>query len=391
MKVFFQGVIYVPVSRVFYDTTNESLLGHTVTCRVSKITVSFRDFLRACLPLDAYSKLGGPIPAAQYIDGFNKLNSDCWPYTRPPEKKKSSATWPPEESASPADWWRWALLLMYPPNVNRYYTSPQIPTLESMGEMFGGWQLFRHIKTTFAVMATQSAKAFSPVASLLTQDSYFYHRDDKGQALWGQLPMTGAICRNPSASKESDWPADEYYWQAQPPNPAAKPSSASSGVAGTPYQAVIATGKHTMYSKSTFPSFSTLSALGAAWAFPPGQRSVSRRSFNHHSATGAGDPDGKKWHVLVPRKQEYITDASMQKTEVDTVFFTLYLAQGTPATQPYKFMTYTEPLADKSFNTEHWAVIRVRSAWELGNTRRPYVWDVNWWNNVNAINMTNGN
>nr|BAE98147.1 VP2d1 [Chicken anemia virus] len=138
------------------------------------------------------------------------------------------------------------------------------------------------------------------------------------------------------------------------------------------------------WSWDTYMSFATLTALGAQWSFPPGQRSVSRRSFNHHKARGAGDPKGQRWHTLVPLGTETITDSYMgaPASELDTNFFTLYVAQGTNKSQQYKFGTATYALKEPVMKSDAWAVVRVQSVWQLGNRQRPYPWDVNWANST---------
>nr|BAE98143.1 VP1d1 [Chicken anemia virus] len=115
-----------------------------------------------------------------------------------------------------------------------------------------------------------------------------------------------------------------------------------------------------------------------------GQRSVSRRSFNHHKARGAGDPKGQRWHTLVPLGTETITDSYMgaPASELDTNFFTLYVAQGTNKSQQYKFGTATYALKEPVMKSDAWAVVRVQSVWQLGNRQRPYPWDVNWANST---------
>jgi hypothetical protein len=352
-------------------------LNKITTCRVGLMNINFREFLLAALPLDAYSKLGGPIVGPQYVSGGGSSagvhDETMWPFTARPVTNK-------QPGASPAEWWRWSLLLMFPREPNMFFRQPQQPTLEQMGEIFGGWQLYRHIKTKVAIMAAQDGGAFSPVASLVSQNNYFWRRQERGTPKPGEPPMTGMIRRG-TGSLESSKPADEYYIPANPPNPPDWPGE-SSAVIDTPYKIAAVRSKSYVYSNMLFPSFSALSALGAAWAFPPGRRSVGRGSFNRHTITGAGDPQGKKWLTLVPKKVEWITDDTMQQSEIDTTIATIYVAQGAPKASGYKFQTFQGPLVDDPLSVQPWAVMRVKSVWQLGNLRRPYPWDVNWYNQV---------
>lgn len=381
MDIFFQGIIFIPVAKWYPDTPGD--LEKFVECRVATVQVNLYEFLLAVMPLDARSKIGGPCPSKMHLQGCGKLPQKTqWPFGSKPGTGSGT-----EPSSTPSDWWRWALLLMYPHTEDRMFKVPTTMTLEEMGELFAGWQLFTHRKTIFKVLATISSGSFSPVASLLVQNDYFARRSGNGANQAGQPPMTGMYSKVAGAqySKESDRAADEVAIPSQPPT-----FVNTSGYTGCQDPQWKAEQRYTIqaataavpYSMITYPSFATLSALGAPWSFPPGQKLVGRGSFNKHSIKGTGDPQGKKWLTLVPKDKEWITQSNMSQSEINTDIGTLFLAQGCPKTNPYKFGTYTSVFVDEAMVTQTWAIIKVKSKWTLGNPRRPYPWDVNWFNGV---------
>nr|AEN71110.1 VP1 [Chicken anemia virus] len=375
MTIRFQGVIFLTEGLILpKNSTAGGYADHMYGARVAKISVNLKEFLLASMNLTYVSKLGGPIAGELIADGSKSEAAENWPNCWLPLDNNVP-------SATPSAWWRWALMMMQPTDSCRFFNHPKQMTLQDMGRMFGGWHLFRHIETRFQLLATKNEGSFSPVASLLSQGEYLTRRDDvkyssDHQNRWrkGEQPMTGGI-----AYATGKMRPDEQQYPAMPPDP---PIITSTTAQGTQVRCMNST--QAWWSWDTYMSFATLTALGAQWSFPPGQRSVSRRSFNHHKARGAGDPKGQRWHTLVPLGTETITDSYMgaPASEIDTNFFTLYVAQGTNKSQQYKFGTATYALKEPVMKSDSWAVVRVQSVWQLGNRQRPYPWDVNWANST---------
>lgn len=121
-------------------------------------------------------------------------------------------------------------------------------------------------------------------------------------------------------------------------------------------QSGIETQKH-----RNFPTFLELSAMGAPWSFPPGQRSVNRGSFNHHTFSGTNDPMGEPWKWLNP--------IGNQPGELDWTVGTIYLAAWEYSTGAASGGTFAGPNAPIG-STNTWAIARVKSWWRLGNRSR---------------------
>lgn len=198
---------------------------------------------------------------------------------------------------SPLDWWRWAYIRMHPSPDQRVFANATRPTDTQLFNYFSQWQLFRHIKTDFRVLNTDVTNTpdVRILASLLTQDS---------------------------------------YWQVQ------NKTSAD-------------------LSQLKFPSFAELTAWGAQWAFLPGQKSVSGRSFNHHSMRGTNDPKGEPWKTLTPLQHQVVSD-------INWVFGTLFLAEFSNFTVLNEYNTENRALAATGLS-ETWSIVKVRSLFEFGN------------------------
>nr|WBV79743.1 VP1 [Yellow-eyed penguin gyrovirus] len=375
----FQGIIIVPVT--CWPSTTPGTWFH----RVATINLSLGNMLRAVMPLDYISKAGGPCAGSVN----NPFNSNL-PYWQTPAGKTTVAS-------GPWDWWRWSLMLMHPDDQRRNTWLPWYLDIARMCFLLGGWHLFRHVKTTFKVLATRSwAQEWSPVASLLVQDSYFgwgtadntwtdknkYRDTDELQT-----PFPGGGYRTPNHLLPDDREVPQPAPNLKGPDELFPPSNPPGWNPTTYTQAKSEKG---FYSLAHSPSFLTLSALGAPWSFPPHQQSVSKHSFNKHSISGNGDPRGKKWLTLLPigNKNTEPTQQIPASSEVETVIAQLFLAQSASSNEPWSFLTQADysgtsagsmdpPWGDGSTCT-HWAIIKVFSKWQLGNKQRPWQWDVLW-------------
>lgn len=329
--------------------------------------------LQATMPLDAQSKLGGPCPGVCQNRGDQTDRESNWPYCNVPKQGLTP-------SSSPIDWWRWALLIVRPTDSRTYWLPPQIPSLHSLGQIFGGWQLFRHVKTQVQIMATRAEGSFSPVASIKSQDMYLWRRQGYGAWKQGQQPCTGGQITSISGGTRN-FDADEGIPPSEPPQ--YRLCASYSGPQVWDYCAINNSEK-TDYSNECFMSFATITALGGQWSFPPGQRSVSRRTFNHHTVSHQEDPQGRRWNTLVPINKEWINDGSMESSEINKTIAVIYLAQGTNISPSYKFGTFTEQIETTPMVNRIWAIARIKSQWQLGNHRRPWLWDVNWSNTTGS-------
>nr|UVH33471.1 capsid protein [Gyrovirus galga1]WIC83148.1 VP1 [Gyrovirus galga1] len=387
LTLFFQGIVFIPEAQAFVKSTYTKT--NLTVCHVASINVNLREFMLATMPLDAKSKIGGPNPYPQHLQGCQwsaQTTQDAWPYSAGRSETK-------RPSVPPSEWWRWALLVMHPRAPGRFYNAPKLMTLDAMGDLLGGWQLFRHVKTKFRVLATMGQGAFSPVASLLVQNDYWSRRHLEGFPVKGAPPMCTMQRKTQQyGNVESNAPADEQWLPVNPPDPPQYPNQqgCSQNVAPGIYRlAGLEDSSRCFYSKACFPSFAALSAMGAPWSFPSTQKPIQRGSFNKHSITGTGDPQGRRWLTLVPKGVEWITDDTMEPTQLDTDIATLFLAQGSPVWAPYKFGTFHKAMALTAMQTTPWCVVKVRSIWQLGNQRQPYPWQVNWYNEHTATDRYN--
>ncbi|AKM76222.1 VP1 [Gyrovirus GyV8] len=395
-NIFFQGLILVPLG-----VDNLSAVSYkSEFCRVASITLSLRNLLLAVFPLDAISKAGGPIPdiITAYHTATEHQSQNLPPWTNMPQKGNASAT--------PFDWWRWSLIMMRPEDNVRRAQFPYFPErVEDLLQILGGWHLFRHIKTTMVVMATRGMSGFDPVASLFVQDSYWLSRtgnpsiiNENGNVKL-QAPMPGGGVKGRiETSTITGPPCDEYMFPSFPPQWSDKTQPTQSFKQDNAF-----------YCLACYPSFLTLSALGAPWAFPPTEKSVSRSSFNHHSVTGNNDPQGRRWMTFLPKPTALQvpnptghgetptsspgpTGPPPTPTEIDTPIGVLFLAQTswgdfinhTWGTKPYNFGTTSDespnfPPFSRDTQNRPWAVIKLKSKWQLGNKQRPYWYDTNWW------------
>lgn len=207
-----------------------------------------------------------------------------------------------KEIINPLQWYRWAYIRMSPCNDQRVFGTTVVPDTTALYNWFCQWQLFKHLKTDFRVLNTdvRSSNETRIVASLLVQDS---------------------------------------YWQVSNRN--------------------VADIQNIKY-----PTFTELSAWGAQWSFPPGQKSVDSRSFNHHSMFGTNDPIGEPWKVFCPLDSE-----SQNETEIGFVFGTLFLAEFATVTNKAYGGGETVALEMEQLS-DTWALIKVRSEWLLGNQNR---------------------
>lgn len=356
-RIFFQGIIFVP--RCFLYIGEGKTVPQLTACNVSKIDISFGNLLKAVFPLDAGSKLGGPIAGQQ-----KWTPPSSWPHVSaayPVADKPAGSVAP---STNPHEWWRWALILMYPSDNVRMFGTPGVMTAEEMGSMFQMYQLIRHVRTKLKVMATDDMDAkWSPIASLLVQDMYFENRANNYNNTTEWMPGKQPLC-----GKDGSDCNEKFI----PSRPSADQRFSYSNV--TCY-----------YTGSCYPSFITLSALGSGWAFPPQQQPVSRRSFNKHSMKGRNDPLYGPWMQLLPKNLYTVDAPAMAKGDLNTIVGTLFLAQGSNMSRPYKFMTAMYKPDNAPFKNNAWAVVKITSEWILGNTRRPYFWDVSWANTVDTI------
>lgn len=389
VNLYFQGIIFIPVAKAYLPENQGQKGKNITTANVALVNINLKEFFWATLPLDARSKIGGPNPFPQHLQGcdwtgISTTKKGCWPYAAGMATRKNPGSWPQE-------WWRWALLLMHPRSYYRFYGAPKQMSLKEIALFLGGWQLFTHRFTKFKVLATQNTESFSPVASLVVQDNYFSRREGAGQPIEGQPPMCGMRrLKRTYGGTESNAPADESSIPSMPPNPQEYPVQTGCQMAADVGDYLLAgltkSQVACFYSRSTFPSFATLSALGAPWSFPPGQKSLSKGSFTKHTVRGMGDPQGRKWLTLCPKEVEWVDDDNITKTELDTDIATMYLAQGAPKWNTYKFGTFHNVMVDQPMNVQPWCIIKVQSVWTLGNLRRPYPWDVNWYNEFTQEN-----
>lgn len=348
-------------------------------CRVAKIAISLANLFRANFSMTRETKLGGPTPFNLYnkATGTSWSRDTMWPGGKYPNTDSSETA-----SSTPDEWWRWALIFVHPSDTNMCFKSPKMIYPEEMLENLGGYQVFTHRFTKLKVLATSGSNStFSPVASLLTQDQYFYRERGTLQGQIGQLPYTGCICTRNGTGSSASFLQDEGFSPWLPPNKVNIAANTTYNVGQT--VTCEWAKENCIYSPQIYMSFATLSALGAPWSFPSNQKPIGRGSFNRHSMKGVNDPQGEKWLTLVPKKDWWITtDESVPKSGIKTVIGELYLAQGNTTYNAYKYGTYQHELEKNALICNTWAIVKIKSMWTLGNKRRPYEWDVNWWNQI---------
>lgn len=217
----------------------------------------------------------------------------------------------------PTEWWRWAWLNMIPTFGGRDGTviATPFPKDHNILDWFARYQLFRHVKTQLSVLNTWQGPftttgpipETSVLASLLVQDSYMEPYTDNNT-----LPQLGE---------------DIYYW-----------------------------------------SFGELTARGAPWAFPPGQRGSKGGLMNHHSMTGTNDPMADPWQPLYPNPDMETMAAQKWISQIDKVIGTLHMAWFNSICPSLTTGTAAAPAlsGDLMLTT---ALIRLRSKWLLGNIR----------------------
>lgn len=390
-NIFFQGIIFIPKSVFVTETDKESSMKtKIIEClRQALVSISFGAMLKAAMPLDAASKTGGPV-----VGQLGAYNSN-----RPDWDLKTSMV---NMNSLPFDWWRWALLFMRPSWDIRTEALPGVAFETNMVGMLEGWQLMRHVKTSMLVEATKSHGSWSPVATLAVQDRYWaggtgnrawVYQTGSGSGTVGlQTPLPGHSQHNineqPSQSQTyQPKKPDEYFFPNWPPGYFTS-NSEQGDMKETGY-----------YTGLMLPSFATLSALGASWSFPPTQQSVSKRSFTKIIIKGNGDPMGKKWMTLWPKNNDERTyqiplhDDEKSWGDLYTPVGQVFLAQATDHdTLVGNFGTLhdrdrdinaqrTWPDEDNALlgpSMQHWAIIKIQSQWQLGNTRRPWWYDCRW-------------
>nr|AKQ19376.1 VP1 [Gyrovirus GyV9] len=382
LNLLFQGVIFINCAK---QSLNDFSGQQKITyCRVAKIGFSLANLLRANWAMTKEGKLGGPSPCHYHdkVQGRTWNPNDNWPGGYYPSVDSGK-----EAAATPDDWWRWAIMLVSPADTNMCFKSPKPIYLEEMLEQLGGYQLFTHRVTKVKVLATDGmGSTFSPVASLMVQDEYFNRDRGSKRGQEGQLPYTGGIC-----TQRAQGSAPQYFTQDEGVSPWMPPNVRKVDASTTYNTGETVTcewmGDHpAIYSPEIYMSFATLTALGAPWSFPSNQKGISRGSFNKHTIRGVNDPQGQKWMTLVPKKVWWIdAEEDAEKTGIETIIGELYLAQGAIIGNSYKFGTYQQELPKDTLVNHTWAIIKVRSLWTLGNHRRPYNWDVNWWNTIGTM------
>ncbi|AWT08462.1 hypothetical protein [Gyrovirus 10] len=332
LNLMFQGIVWFPLPKYCINSTNTLKnidVQNVITCRVGSIHISLKQFLLAVMSLSGTTKLGGPSIGKLYYEAKDKLGqAGNYPYM----EKIASQT---QSASLPSQWWRWAIMFMYPPDNKLIDYFPAQPDPKDLQNILGGWSLFRHKKTKVAIIATSPQGNWSPVASLTSQDSYFMrHCSNVFAVTKGNFPLSGAV----GTKTPTSFLPDECEYPSRPPQAEQTNQTGIPGQCYTrqPQDGLVET--DCWYSQETFPSFGTLSALGASWAFPPGQRSFSHGSVNHHTITGSGDPEGQRWRTLNPLTTFPIT-SSEQGSDYDRVIASIYLAQGSDQFLPYKYGT----------------------------------------------------
>lgn len=226
----------------------------------------------------------------------------------------------------PTEWWRWAWIKMMPYFGQGRSTGvlPDFSSSESVIQWFSRWQLFKHVKTTLAVLNTADGpstesgpfKMTSILASLLTQDTYFL-QEHKGS--------------DPDPSNVN------YYL-----------------------------------------TFGQLTAFGAPWCFPPGQRASKSGLFNHHSMTGSNDPLADPWQPLVPNAEQVDQADYELVSQFKRIIGQLHLALFFSLTPTGTMATGAgQAFSEEIENT--WALIRIKSKWLLGNVRPWPRMNVTWY------------
>ncbi|AWX63610.1 VP1 [Ashy storm petrel gyrovirus] len=375
LGVTFQGIILIPQTVAAWSlNVPQDQTDNYISSRVAKIDVSFANLLRAVLPLDYISKIGGPIPGRLQSQVTGQPSDTPppktgWPYAKPMTQDGQTPT------SNPSEWWRWALLLMHPTDNVRFLTTPQIMNTEEMGAMFAQYQLLRHEFTRFKVECIDDGGLkWSPVASLAIQNQYWEIKSNPTSPYTAHTivqPGTQTEIVNqatgPRTPTDQDCPTRQYpryLHNGQTPDKLANTFS-------------------TILCKETgyiFPSFATLSAMGAPWAFPPQQKPVGRGSFNKHKMKGRNDPLKGPWMTLLPKNICNVSENEMVGGDLNTIIGTLFLAQGSNHYTTYKFMTMQDTVQPLIMQTRAWAAVKIQSRWTLANTRRPYRWDVAWSN-----------
>ncbi|QOQ34595.1 VP1 [Avian gyrovirus 13] len=392
--VLFQGIIFVPDPIYVTDITKENQF---MTCtRTAKITISLYKLWRAVMNLDQDGKIGGPMPIGcknYWMDPndpiWQKSNKGIWPWSNQYNPNKSGAvpasqdknywfdnieTKNVQAGATRSHWWNWALMLVHPIDPQRLQRCPGPLTIKELFERFGGYQLFRHRKTKVSLAAVSPSSAtdtWSPVASIAVQDNYFELQGEiqKGWTT-GATPYTGA--RFVPGKGTSKFMADETIPPAQPP-PWIDPDTDHTkwNLSTLPHKA------QAMYSNEKFLSFAAISALGGQWSFPPPQKPVSHASFSHHTINGSNDPQGRRWMTLFPRETLNTPESIPDNSDFNKNIATIYMAQGGSQCVPWRFGTATVNPLTQPFQSKYWAVLKIKSWWTLGNSRRPWPWDVN--------------
>lgn len=212
----------------------------------------------------------------------------------------------------PTEWYRWAYAIMQPTWGIRFTGEMPQFNADQIFNWFSRFQLFRHVKSTFAVLNTAPGPSiqsgYSPMisvlASLLTQDKYFH----------------------------GSFPNDDQH------------------------------------NNLKYQTFLQLSARGAPWCMPPGQRGSKGGLFNHHSMTGTNDPMADPWLPLLPAVgQVDYTNTGLQ-SQLQRVFGSLHLALFLSLSPTGAAGTGVGQAYDKGLENT-WALIRFKSIWQLANDR----------------------
>ncbi|QNJ60062.1 VP1 [Pigeon gyrovirus] len=389
LRLLFQGIIMIPHC-IYNASTAQQYANYTLTAvRAASIGWTLGNLLRAVMPLDSGSKLGG-VPATALeswtVTGGTSPGTTGNVTAFPPPPGARYPFGRPEQTATqvgfdPSSWWRWALALMYPLPKERNDNYPLVMSKDQMYRMFGGYQLYRHIVSKFKILCTRPApnSSFSPVASLVVQDGFWNQRGRHQYTVTrGGRPFSGA---QPSAVGSTNYTCNETTWPAHPPTPfneaqdQGMPWVTPGGGPVTDFNLYM----NASYADFKFPSFAVLSALGAPWTFPPQQKPIMRGSFTKHTIKGTNDPQGERWWNLLPRRDggSPIPDTN---SDIDNLVATIFLAQGSDITSPVRFGTaqYTIKEAN-AFQQDTWCIIKFKSMWALGNQQRPYLQDINYW------------
>lgn len=163
MSIYFQGMIFFPVC--ISQTT--PVPDNAAALRVARVDISLYNLLKAC-----------------YV-GSSHFGPKTWGGSK----------------VGPDQWWYWSYVRMFPQAYQWLGQGAESMTSVQAVNMFGGYHLFRHLRTEISVMAWENTGfGASPVASLLVQDQFWNMEADRYPSFM-ELTANGAPWAFPPTQK----------------------------------------------------------------------------------------------------------------------------------------------------------------------------------------------